>query len=116
MALYCLRDMGAADPTSVAIAMTALADPEPAVRLAALSAAMVLAPRSGDAAGRVAALVRDVDAGVARAAAATLGRIGADTIAVRAALEWAVASADAALRRAAETSLSRLAGDARGSR
>jgi HEAT repeat protein len=108
MALYCLRDAGARDAASRDVAVGALADPDPAVRLAALSAAASISAGDADVARRVAALVADADRGVARAAAATLGRLGADVAEVRAALVGAGAGDDEALGRAARTALSRL--------
>ncbi len=113
MALYCLRDAGARDGASCAIAFAALGDGDAAVRLAAMSAATLLAPGDAAIAERIATLIGDVDPGVSRAAAATLGRFGVESPAIRRALEEAATSADEALRRAAEAALSRLGAGAR---
>ena len=113
MALYCLRDAGARDEASRAIASAALDDGDAAVRLAAMSAATILAPGDAAVAERIARLVGDADPGVSRAAAATLGRFGVDSPAIRGTLEEAATSTDEALRRAAGAALSRLGAGAR---
>src|SRR5262249_44478064 len=106
MALYCLRDAG--DGGDQVLLAAALADGDAAVRLAALSAAAALLPRTAETADRLASLVADPDPGVRRAAAATLGQVGIRTPAVVRMLEAACASGDAALERAATQALSRL--------
>ena len=106
MALYCLRDAG--DGGDQELLVAALADADAAVRLAALSTAAALLPRTMETADRLAALVGDPDPGVRRAAAATLGLVGIPTPAVARTLENARASGDAALERAATQALSRL--------
>jgi HEAT repeat protein len=111
MALYCLRDLGGgADRALIA---TALVDGDAAVRLAAMSAAAALLPRTADTADLVATLLADGDAGVRRAAAATLGRLGVRSDAVARALDAAVASEDATLARVAGDALSRLGASGR---
>ena len=108
MALYCLRDAG--EPTTARGGIVAaLADADAAVRMAAMAAAAVLLPPDGPVADRIAALVDDdPDAGVRRAAAATLGRLAVRTAPVVAVLTRASASDDVALARAAGQALSRL--------
>lgn len=110
MALYCLRDLG--DPDLLAIACEGLSDASPGVRLAALAAgtrAERSESESTDLALRVAALVeRDGDAGVRRAAAATLGRIACPSERARTALRTAANSPDPSLARAARAALQRL--------
>jgi HEAT repeat protein len=106
MALYCLRDLaGSADRVLLA---PALADADPAVRMAAMAAAVVLLPRSAETADLLVPLVGDSEPGVRRAAAATVGQLGVRTEAVVRALEDASASGDATLERAAKQALSRL--------
>jgi hypothetical protein len=110
MTLYCLRDLAGTAPVDAgALILPALADPEAAVRLAAMAAAIVLLPRAPETADRIAALVDDADAGVRRAAAATLGQLGVRTATVERTLAAARASGDVALERAASQALSRLA-------
>jgi HEAT repeat protein len=108
MALYCLRDVG--DGSEPGLLAAALADAESPVRLAAMSAAAALLPRTAATAELVVPLVGDSDAGVRRAAAATLGQIGVRTDSVVGALERAGASGDPALERAAAQALTRLGG------
>jgi HEAT repeat protein len=111
MALYCLRDLGVSDLSRVAY--QSLPDPEPGVRLAALSALARARPEGADAATCAEAasrlVVEDPDAGVRRAAAATLGMLGVSSDVVTAALARAVASDDPSLARAAAGARDRLA-------
>jgi HEAT repeat protein len=112
MALYCLRDVGAAVPVDRALLVRALGDTEASVRLAAMAAVAVLLPATRDTAELLVPLVEDRDGGVQRAAAATLGRLGVRTDAVVTRLSRARASADRTLARVAGEALSRLgAGD-----
>ena len=108
MALYCLRDLGAASPEAEVALHAALADPDPGVRLAGMAALARLAADREAAAGRVAALLADADAGVRRAAAATLGRLGVASPAVLTALRRARAGDDPSLARAAGGALDAL--------
>ena len=107
MALYCLRDLG--DRADAGLLAAALADGDAPVRLAAMSAAAIVLPRTPATAELVATLVEDPDPGVRRAAAATLGLIGVRTDGVARVLARARTSGDAGLERAAEQALSRLA-------
>jgi HEAT repeat protein len=107
MALYCLRDLGAASPEVRTAAAAALADPDTGVRLAALATVAALALDRADAATGLAVLLDDPDPGVRRAAAATLARFAPHPAAVHAALERAAASADVMLARAARRALGR---------
>jgi HEAT repeat protein len=106
MALYCLRDLG--DGADVGLLAAALNDADAPVRLAAMSAAAMLLPRTPATADLLAALVGDSDPGVRRAAAATVGQVGVRTEAVERALEQACGLGDAVLERAATQALSRL--------
>lgn len=111
MLLYCLRDLS--DPELLEVAKTRLRDEDPGVRLAALSAAARAertATETEALCERIAPLLeRDPDAGVRRAAAATLGKLGATTPTVVLALERAAAGPDASLARAAKAARERLA-------
>lgn len=101
MTLYCLRDLG--DPELARLACERLADTSPGVRLAALGA-LARTPPAEDSALKIATLLEtDPDAGVRRAAAATLGRLGSVYPAVRTALDAAAGSPDPSLARAART-------------
>lgn len=110
MALYCLRDLGGEVAVGRDALATGLADPDVAVRLAALSASAALLPPSADTAELIAALVEDPDPGVRRAAAATVGRLGVGGAGVARRLAAASASDDPALARVAAQALSRLGG------
>ena len=112
MALYCLREVRPADLAR--IGRSALVDPDQGVRLAAL-AALVDAPGENDervaSARAIAALPSDDPSpGVRRAAAAALGKLGASSPEVSAALDRAAASTDASLARAARYARAKLAG------
>lgn len=107
MALYCLR--GFNGPHKCGLGAEAARDGEAGVRLAAL--AMIAARGHGCARCAKSALrllERDRSAGVRRAAAAALGRIGVTSAAVRAGLRAAAQSADNSLARAARGALGRL--------
>ncbi len=110
MLLYCLRDLGDADLSSVV--QRRLGDEDPGVRLAALSATTRASADLGASEGlahTVAALVEsDPEPGVRRAAAATLGRLGIRTLCVLEALEKASAAGDPSLERAAQGARRRL--------
>jgi HEAT repeat protein len=108
MALYCLRDLGRSWAGSDAVLVAALADSDPAVRLAALNAAPVLAVDREAMAAACARLLGDVDAGVSRAAAPTLAKLKVGSASVRAALQMAADGDDPARARAARAALSQL--------
>src|SRR5262249_32664480 len=72
MALYCLRDLAGTLPADRAVLTRALDDPEASVRLAAMAAVAARLPATVETADLLASLVDDQDAGVQRAAAATL--------------------------------------------
>jgi len=108
MALYCLRDLAAAvavDGTGIA---AALGDVDPAVRMAALAAALAVLPRTADLAERIATLLDDGEPGVRRVAAVTLGQLGVATPAVTGRLDAATSSDDPTLAKTARDALSRL--------
>ena len=109
MALYCLRDTADVIALDREIVARALADVDPAVRLAAMAVMLVLVPRTAETADSIAPLVDDGDAGVRRAAAATLGQLGVPTPMVNERLTRASVSGDPTLERAARQALSRLA-------
>src|SRR5262245_3640260 len=112
MLLYCLRD--AAEWTSRAerLALDALRDVEPSVRLAAMSALARCARDREQAAAATMALLEDPDAGVRRAAAASLGQLGVRTRDIEAALQRAATGTDQPLARAAARALERIGGTA----
>jgi HEAT repeat protein len=92
MALYCLRDLSAADPAPF---IRALDDDDRSVRLAALAGLARYAALETDALARVLRCMRaDADAGVRRAAAATAARIAAHDEFAAAALEEAASTSD----------------------
>jgi HEAT repeat protein len=105
MALYCLRDAGARHPAVLAAAEQALAETNTDLRLAGLSALARLHGDRSAASLRVARLLVDGDERIRRAAAGTLGRMGAGSPEVLAALRRALDSEDSSLRRAAATAL-----------
>jgi HEAT repeat protein len=107
MALYCLR--GIEGPHPCGLGAEAARDGDAHVRLAALA---MIAVR-GDGCSRCAAcaldrLLRDRSAGVRRAAAAALGKIGVGSAAIVDALRRAAEYPDSGLARAARGSLERL--------
>jgi HEAT repeat protein len=105
MALYCLRDVARPSPVLEDAALAALADPDPGVRLAAMSALARLAMDPDPVATRLLPLMDDSDAGVRRAAPAALARLGSRSPTVVQALERASQSDDPALRRSAVRAL-----------
>ncbi|MDG2305897.1 MAG: hypothetical protein P8R42_14875 [Candidatus Binatia bacterium] len=113
MLLYCLRDL--ADPELLATATASLSDDDAGVRLAALAAGAQASRTPGETsslADTIAGLVdKDPDPGVRRAAAATLGKLGASTERGRAALARAIGSADRSLTRAATNARKRLSAE-----
>jgi HEAT repeat protein len=109
MALYCLRDLAAALTVDGTGIDPALGDVDPAVRIAAMAAALAVLPRTTELAERIAVLLDDGEPGVRRVAAVTLGQLGVATPAVVARLEAATSSDDAALVKTARDALSRLA-------
>ena len=109
MAAYCLRDLNARSPAVEHALFAALHDPDPYVRLAAISAIGRLAIDRPTAAQGLIDLLADADASVQRVAAAILGLLGDRSDVVHAALTRASQSADTSLARAAERSLRLLA-------
>jgi len=104
MALYCIRDLGMRGDEVEAMSRGCLGDTDAAVRLAALSVARRCGRPEALVDAVVGVLERDPDPGVRRAAAATLGSWCRLASAVGA-LERAVQSEDAGLRRAATQAL-----------
>jgi HEAT repeat protein len=109
MVLYCLRDLGADEAAS--LSMERLQDPDAGVRLAALSviscAAFSAEQRDACADAVARLVVEDAAPGVRRAAAVTLGKLGARTLAACSALEQAASGEDESLARAASAALAR---------
>jgi HEAT repeat protein len=108
MLLYCLRDLGDEDLASVALRR--IADEDPGVRLAALSAA-THCPADGDLdlGGEIARRVEeDPEPGVRRAAAVALSKLASPPTQAREVLERASRSPDTAMIRAARAGLARL--------
>lgn len=110
MALYCLRDLGAASDEVRELAERTATDGGVHLRLAALSLLGTLGDSSGRAAETIAQrLEKDSDAGVRRSAAAALGQLGNRSPRVVSALRLAAGSADdESLRRSAMQALKRL--------
>jgi len=115
MVLYVLRDLSPGTPEIAAAFMRSLADPERAVRLAALSALCRLDPPPHGACDLVLRVIRDdPDLGVRRAATSALGVVGRSVAAAREVIDEASASPDEGLRRAADRARRRLGADALG--
>jgi len=112
MALYCLREHGERSDRIDAAVTARLEDADAAVRLAAMSALVVVARDAAVAARALERRLYDRDAGVRRAAAAALGRLGMTSPDVIGALTEAAGSDDEALARAARGALARLTGRA----
>jgi HEAT repeat protein len=112
MVLYCLRDLGV--PELARFGRERLRDPDPGVRLAALSAITRGEEREPDLVASAIAVTelieRDPDPGVRRSAAVALGRLGVASPEVLAALRRAEQSDDESLTRAARAALARLPG------
>jgi HEAT repeat protein len=108
MALYCLRERGVRSADIDAAVVAALEDADSGIRLAAMSALVVVARDPGPAARALQRRLHDRDAGVRRAAAAALGRLGVRSPDVVAALDEATHTDDEALARAARGALERL--------
>ena len=108
MALYCLRDLAGAAALDGSGIAPALGDGDPAVRMAAMAAALAVLPSTADLADRIASLLDDPEPGVRRVAAVTLGQLGVATPAVVGRLDVATSSDDDALARTARNALSRL--------
>lgn len=106
MALYCLRDLGLADPASAAAMLDALADPEPSVRVAA---AICLKSRSGLAVeGKKILLdiyLNDQELKVRHAAAVALATLGDPAAEFVAALEKNSRIEDEQVKKAAAAAL-----------
>jgi len=108
MALYCLRERGERSAHVDAAVTAALEDADSAVRLAAMSALVVVTTEPELAARALQRRLHDREAGVRRAAAAALGRLGVSTPDVLGALGCAAQAEDDALARAARGALDRL--------
>jgi HEAT repeat protein len=108
MALYSLRGLGG--PHDCGIAAAALDDRDPRVRLAAIALIAGCGRGCRRCAESVRTLIhRDLAAGVRRAAAAALGKIGVSSSATIRSLRGAAASPDKAMARAAIRALELLA-------
>ena len=105
MALYCLRDLGAASPAAEQVALAALDDADAGVRLAAMAALPRLAGDRAAAVERLLVVLASDEPPLRRAAAAALGALATPTPAALRALDDAAAGDDPGLRRAAEGAL-----------
>ncbi len=109
MAVYCLRDIGAQDTSSRQALLDALHDPDPLVRVAAVTS---LKARPEIGASALDHLLRfvlaDPDSRVRASAALALAHLGAPTDPVRRALRDASESADTRLSKAARAALALL--------
>jgi hypothetical protein len=111
MALYCLRDLGQTGPDAQAVYLAGLSDPDPKVRLGALSCLGKLRLASAEALTLLLWLLEaDPDLGVRRATAVTLGQLGSSTPAVIDALTRATQADDVGLSKAARGALKKLQG------
>src|SRR5262249_42456660 len=112
MALYCLRDLGRADPAAQAVYLAGLADPDPMVRLSGLSCLGKLRLVSAPARTALLRLLEaDPDLGVRRATAVALGQLGDSTPLVTEALHKAAQADDVGLCKAAKGALKALEGN-----
>ena len=106
MAVYCLRDIGATDALSHQALLDALRDPEPLVRVAALTS---LKGRPRLVQNELEFLLRllreDPDSRIRYSAALVLAKSAAPTDEIRAALQEASRSGDALLKKAANAAL-----------
>jgi HEAT repeat protein len=108
MAAYCLREAWPASTGAADAVLNALTDSDAGVRVAALAAAVRLVPDPRRLEPPLERLLEDGNVRVQRAAAARCGQLGEPCDRLLAALRRAASSPDASLRRAAQTSLSRL--------
>ena len=105
MAAYCLRQVGPASSVAADAVLRALEDSDPAVRLAALAAAVRLISDVRRLDAPLERLLADRDPRVQRAAAARCRAVADHSDRLVAALRRAASSPDVSLRRAARTSL-----------
>jgi HEAT repeat protein len=109
MAIYCVRDLNLSDPASLRAIADALRDPDPMVRVAAVTTCKT---RSDVGSNGENALLRlflgDPDGRVRNAAAITLAQMGTSSKEFLSALERATSSQDAQLRKSADAALALL--------
>jgi HEAT repeat protein len=106
MAVYCLRDIGAHDSPSTEAFQTALVDPDPLVRVAAITSLRALPEIARGALDRLLRLVSaDEDSRVRASAALSLSYPNAPTEEIRQALDNASRSDDPKLAKAARAAL-----------
>ena len=106
MALYCLRDIYVKDATSLQALLQSLRDPDPLVRVAAVSSLKVHSDIGKEGLDVLLDLfLGDPDSRVRHTAALALAQLGAPTREIRRALEEASQSEDAQLRKAANAAL-----------
>lgn len=106
MALYCLRDMDLKDPDSCQGMLGSLWDPDPLVRLAAVTGMKVRPDLGKDGLDSLLHLfLEDPDSGVRHTAAITLAHLGAPTEEIRTALKDASRSDNPQLKKAANAAL-----------
>ena len=106
MAIYCLRDIGAEDLLRVAL-QHALDDPDPLVRVAAVTSLKTFPKIGREVADELLRFVsEDLDSRVRASAALALAHVGAPTERILRTLEDAIRSPDAKLAKAARAALS----------
>lgn len=109
MAIYCVRDLNLSDHASLTVLLASLADPDPMVRVAAVT---TFKTRSDVGANGENALLRlfleDPDGRARNAAAITLAQMGISSKEFLSALERATSSPDAQLRKSADAALALL--------
>lgn len=109
MAVYCLRDIGAQDSASRRALLDAMGDPEPLVRVAAVTSLKALPEIGAAALDRLLRLfLADPDSRVRVSAALSLGHLAAPTEEIRAVLKDASLDPDSRLSKAARVALALL--------
>jgi HEAT repeat protein len=109
MAVYCLRDIGADDPAQRQAVQRALGDPDPLVRVAAVTSLKAFPMIGGNATDQLLQLVSsDPDSRVQSSAAMALAHLGPPTEKVSRALNDAALSSDNRLAKAARAALALL--------
>jgi HEAT repeat protein len=106
MAVYCLRDMNLKDTASLQALLQSLQDPDPLVRVAAVTSLKVRPDVGRDGLDHILQLfLEDPDSRVRYTAALTLAGLGAPTDEIRTALKDASQSQDPQLKKAANAAL-----------
>ncbi|MFQ5916594.1 MAG: HEAT repeat domain-containing protein [Candidatus Binatia bacterium] len=106
VAVYCLRDMGMGDETVLERVIQTLRDPDPLVRVAAVTSLKIRAEVGKDGLDLLLHLFsEDPDSRVRCSAAITLAQLGAPTERIRTALRDASTSMDPRLKKAASAAM-----------